>query len=96
MDTLNTELNERWEKTKVRIKSYLEEILLKIEWHYGECRAPFMYPPEFDLTFDDKTEFVCIIKLDPIESGELRYSAEDPNELFAIIKSDIDEKYLVN
>ena len=95
MAGLNLEMNERWEKTKERINSYLEEILLKIEWRYGDCRAPFLFPPVYDIIIKDKIEYVCIVTIDPAEFGELRYTAEDPFELFYKVKEDINEKFLV-
>ncbi len=96
-DSIDDNVLKDWEEMQLRINHYLGEILLKIEWHYGDCRAPFRYPPSYNLvSHKDKTiEYICTIKLDLGGDESLRFSSYNPEELYKKIKEDIDEKYAV-
>ena len=86
-----------WEEVQNLINVYLEEILSKIEWRYGDCRSPFRIPPAYKLINHTGKiiEYVCLINLDLGDNESISYSASSPDELFKKIKTDIDAKYFV-
>ena len=84
-----------WEEVQNQINIYLEEILLKIEWRYGEGRSPFHFPPDYKIIHHDDltTEYICSITLDLGEEETLQYRAPDPANLFGITKKEIGKKF---
>ncbi len=96
-NNLNNICSDDWEGVQDSINTYLANILFKIEWHYGDCRAPFFYPPEYNLIrrADNTTEYTCTIKLDLGENESLQYTSSEPADLVKAIKNDIDKKYLM-
>lgn len=88
---------EHWDEIQHQINGYLQEILFRIEWHYGDCRAPFRYPPEYQLIIHEKDipEYAAVITLDMGEDETLVYKAQTPDILFQLIKEDIHNKFAV-
>lgn len=74
---------EEWESVKIKIEEYLEKLLIKIEWKYGDCRAPFVYPPTFKIVKldNDSVEYRCIIKYDLGENELMIFKSEDASNL---------------
>lgn len=95
MNKPNSDKSEHWEEIRLQINGYLQEILLQIEWHYGDCRAPFLYPPEYQVVAYKAgiVEYAATIILDQGDDEKLRYKSENPDILFKLIKEDITNKY---
>lgn len=70
-------LNPLWEDEKNIILKFIEELLVKIEWRYGDNRAPIKYPPKFS---KEEGKFFCKVELED-GAGELIYYADDPSLL---------------
>ena len=56
---LSSEQKKEWERSQREITLFLEHILLKIEWYYGDNRAPFQYPPKFSIDSQNEIVFRC-------------------------------------
>ncbi|MFC2102324.1 hypothetical protein ACFLS7_04960 [Bacteroidota bacterium] len=85
-----------WEETQQEILQFLVETLHRIEWHYGDNRAPFKYPPEFSLidNADGTQSCQCIIETDmgePEERIDLR--ADTPGSLTTIVCQEIQARF---
>ena len=84
-----------WEAVQKDILEYIEQFLARIEWRYGEGRAPIKYPPEFYelLSEDIKIEYHCTIELDFCEDEKLYYSSTNPYDLPGKIKEDFTSRF---
>ncbi len=67
-----------WEKVQREIVRYVEITLLKIEWYYGDNRAPFEYPPQFAI---EKEQYVCSLKEDDPAGEAIHFCADSPISL---------------
>lgn len=89
------EAEHEWGDAREQITFFLNDVLLKIEWEYGECRAPFKIPPEFLINQTGiMTEYVCEIALDLVDEEYIIYRAESAQKLLEMIKKDIHEKFV--
>lgn len=79
-------MHSNWSETQEKINKYLIEILAKIEWQYGENRAPFFFPPQY---FINNKKYICIIKEDMGEESEYRFESDSPDELAQKILSEM-------
>jgi len=73
-----------WEAAQQEILQCLVDLLHRIEWHYGDNRAPVRYPPVFSMAEkpDGTQSFHCTIETDFGEPEEqLVFSAGSPQEL---------------
>ncbi len=95
MNKPNSNESDHWKEIQLQINEYLQEILLQIEWHYGDCRAPFFYPIEYKCIVNKAgiVKYAATIALDQGDDERLRYMAETPDILFKLIKKDITNKY---
>ena len=87
--------DEAWENIKIKIEQFLEKVLLKIEWHYGEGRAPFVFPPVFKKTRNKNGEYNyrCTIKSDFPESNTFVYESKEVSVLLKNVIDDIDNRF---
>ena len=93
----NNSINEKeWLEIQDKINSYLTDVLFKIEWHYGEGRAPFVFLPDYtELPVHDfRTEYRCIIKLEYSEEEQLIFKSHIPSEVYEQIKKDFEIRFL--
>lgn len=77
----------------------MKKILEKIEWFYGDNRAPFKFPSEFNMQNDEKgnTLFICIIETDGDESDEkIVYESDSPTNLLEKIQQCIPNRFNLN
>lgn len=95
-DNTNTGDDFNWELAKGEIMDYLERLLLKIEWLYGENRAPFLYPPIFESFINEKgtNEYKCTIELDLAGKGNMVFQSDNPATLLKEIESEIQQRFL--
>jgi hypothetical protein len=93
LDELPAEI--AWPMVQDEILQFLEKFLFTIEWEYGDCRAPFRYPPEFAVEKDPKgtPQYVCVVitEDEPVDRMEFRSIA--PVELAKLITSEINSRY---
>lgn len=82
-------LDPTWLLDQTHILDFIEELLAKIEWQYGDNRAPIKYPPKF-IEEDDK--FKCIVELED-DGGKLTYEADDSSTLVTKVVEDLKEKF---
>ncbi|MBE0646261.1 MAG: hypothetical protein IH596_00595 [Bacteroidales bacterium] len=90
-----SEVND-WEEAQQEILRFLVEILHRIEWRYGDNRAPFKYPPEFSLTDnpDGTQSCQCIIETDLGEPEEfIRCVVYSPGDLLDEVKATINQRF---
>lgn len=88
--------SENWDEARKSVLEILTEILLKIEWHYGDNRAPFRFPPTFKATArpDGSTIYQCVIETDLGEPEEqIILSAGSPESLPDIVRMSISERF---
>jgi hypothetical protein len=74
-----------WEEIQVRITAELERILLKIEWYYGDNRAPFRFPPQFKIRSSKSNcpQYCCILQPDGSEDEPpWMFCADSPSALY--------------
>ncbi|MBU1099110.1 MAG: hypothetical protein KKA84_01810 [Bacteroidetes bacterium] len=78
-----------WEKAKMDVMNYVESFLAKIEWRYGDNRAPIKYPPElYELVSDEfEMEYGCMIEMDLGEDEKIYFKSGNPFELLNQIKA---------
>ena len=89
-----TNPSEEWEATINIINKYLEEILFRIEWNYGDCRAPFVFPPTYKvIKQNDRSEYICTIKLEFSVDESLSFKTTNPSELPGIVMKDLSKRY---
>jgi len=87
---LNEELlNPLWEDDKNIILKFIEELLAKIEWRYGDNRAPIKYPPKFS---EEEGKYFCKVELED-DTGELIYNAENPSSLTSKVIGDLRKRF---
>lgn len=85
---------EIWENSISIINKFLQEILFKIEWKYGHCRAPFLFPPKFDINREkSRCEYSCNIKLEFSDNEILRFKTNDPSLLPQLIMDDFAARF---
>jgi len=88
--------SKNWDEARKRVLEILTEILLKIEWHYGDNRAPFRFPPNFGVNTgpDGSTIYQCVIETDLGEPEErIILSAGSPESLPDIVRMSISERF---
>lgn len=88
-------VSDEWEQAKLQIEMYLEKLLLKIEWRYGDCRAPFVYPPAFEAVWleDGTREYRCIVKSDFNDGEPPVFKSAKPSDLPAMIINDFSRRF---
>ena len=85
-----------WEEGQQKVLEYLVDILHQIEWHYGDNRAPFKYPPLFHTGIDplENRYYECIIETDleePVEKFVFR--AGSPEGLVEKVKFEVPKQF---
>ncbi len=87
------EVESKWKETKENILKYLVDKLQKIEWQYGDNRAPFKYPPRLfeHMSIDNVSYLTCLIEPDLVD-GEppIVIESDNPVELIEKLKQAID------
>ena len=48
-----------WEQAKEQIDQYIISYFVKIEWYYGDNRAPFAYPAQFYIKQGNTPVYIC-------------------------------------
>lgn len=88
--------NKAWEEVRSDIEAYCAEVLRRIEWYYGEGRAPYKFPPDFYGKKRSRGKFLygCIIELDMAGEGELRYESGNTADLSNKVKEDIRRRFM--
>ena len=85
---------EEWEKAIETIDKYLASILYKIEWNYGEYRAPFVFPPKYEISEERKERtYKCLIKLEFSDDEVLCFTAKNPALLPQLIIDDFKKRF---
>ena len=81
----------QWEKATEEINNYLVNLLHKIEWKYGDNRAPIKFPPIFEINLlDPFNQFVCKIEADLTDNEEYySFTANTPQYLIDKIKFEL-------
>jgi hypothetical protein len=89
------EQNIDWGKSQEKITRYVEDFLLKIEWNYGDNRAPIKYPPIFSINKINETGklYRCVIQIDLGDDEELLFQSDDPEQLFHLISDDFKQRF---
>ena len=85
-----------WINAQAEILGFLVEFLNRVEWHYGDNRAPIKYPPEFSIVeIPDGTQtYRCIIETDFLEPEErIIFTANTPGGLIEGVKLRIMERF---
>lgn len=87
------DVNENWLKIQSEINSYLLHILSRIEWYYGDNRAPFVYPPTYEfLNLPFAEEYKCILKGDEgYDDTEFVFKACKAEQLVIRVKENLSQ-----
>lgn len=81
-----------WQLAQQEILVFLMEFLYQIEWHYGDNRAPFHYPPEFSLIMkpDGRHIYQCSIETDlGVPEERILMTADSPESLPEAVRCEI-------
>lgn len=83
----------RWTAARRKILGFLFDYLERIEWRYGEGRAPFLYPCRFRRirAGAEAGGFLCVLTPDVPDSRPLRIRAEDPETLVVRVVDAVEE-----
>ena len=83
LDAGNSPIFDGWEMVKGEILNLVELFLLKIEWRYGDNRAPLFYPPEFNILTDPSgsVRYQCFITRDGNGDDPLIIETENMGDL---------------
>lgn len=84
-----------WPMVQDEILQFIEKFLFIIEWKYGDCRAPFRYPPEFAVENDQEgsPQYVCFIITEDEAADRLEFRSAAPSRLVNLITSEINLRY---
>ena len=87
--------DEEWHKAQNEILEYVESFLAKIEWRYGDNRAPIKYPPDFYelLSEDHGLDYCCMIEEDPGDDEKMYFKSENPFKILSQIKEEFDKRF---
>ncbi len=77
-------MEENWNTT---IEQWLFRCLERIEWRYGEGRAPFSWPPRF---YKQEHLYYCELDIEGLGKNIcLKFSADSPEALLLKLKSEL-------
>ena len=79
-----------WLAEQSKILEFVEKLLSKIEWHYGDNRAPFKYPPIFK---KEDEIYKCIVEFED-NNGALIYEDRDSATLAVKVIDDLSDRFL--
>lgn len=88
--------SDQWEAAQQEVLQFLAEVFHRIEWYYGENRAPFKYPPTFSITKEHGgvSFYQCAIETDSGEPAEtIVCSSDAPGQLLNEVKKIIEDRY---
>jgi hypothetical protein len=84
---------EKWNSTREEITDFIKEILYRIEWNYGDNRAPIRYPPKFKVSYNDTGPefYYCYVYPDTGQDNESPhiFKTTDMNELIDVVKKEL-------
>ena len=85
-----------WEQAKKEIDHYIVLYLQKIEWYYGDNRAPFAYPPRLYINrkTGDTPAYVCELVLEFSDSHNIIIEEKTPSLLFQRTKEVINSRFI--
>ncbi|MBN2534434.1 MAG: hypothetical protein JXB88_16230 [Spirochaetales bacterium] len=85
-----------WEQAKEEIDKYIIIYFQKIEWYYGDNRAPFAYPPRFSMNREDSGSFTytCELVMEDPGSENIIMEEETPSLLFKRVKEEINSQFM--
>ncbi len=84
-------MDNTWDAAQEELRDFLTYLLVRVEYRYGDNRAPFRFPPEFEQS--DGT-YRCIIVEDVSDHREKSvYTAATPAALVEIVKTMVVERF---
>ncbi|MBT4409753.1 MAG: hypothetical protein HOC82_07905 [Bacteroidetes bacterium] len=86
---------DEWEMAHFEINSIIAVFLEKIEWDYGENRAPILYPPEYNRIekSDGLVIYECKLSDDTDNKHCTVIQSDDPADLIVQVKKFIKKQY---
>lgn len=89
--------NIHWQFIQNDINQNIEKILSRIEWHYGDCRAPFEYPPEYSEYVNNKTTvYRCCLNTYGKPEDNIIIEDYDPDKVLSKLTVILKERYNFN
>lgn len=84
-----------WEQAKKEIDKYIIIYFQKIEWYYGENRAPFAYPPRLYIERKKRgtPSYVCELILEDSLPDSIIIEEKTPSLLFERVKKEINSRF---
>jgi hypothetical protein len=84
-----------WETIKKEIDDYILTYFAKIEWYYGENRAPFAYPVLYrtEKTKPDSRIYVCELVMEDPGAENIIIKEDSPGKLFTAVKETINRTF---
>jgi hypothetical protein len=88
-------MNDTLELVRKLILEYLDDYLFKVEWRYGDCRAPFKYPPKIheEAKPGGGIVYVCEIGDDTGTDEIFTITAESGDSLLESVRREISSRY---
>lgn len=87
-------VDKEWIEAKDEIVQYIEKMLGRIEWKFGENRAPIKYPPKYYIgDLDAIKPYVCEIAEDDQEGSTFNSRPSIPAILVDLVKYDLHQRY---
>lgn len=82
---------ELWDCVQRAVRLVVEYVLLRIEWMYGDNRAPLRFPPSFSVSEGGSGEkiYTCIVEHDFPDAEKMVYSSGNPGEVYRQASDDI-------
>lgn len=83
-----------WEEAKKEIDKYIIIYFQKIEWYYGDNRAPFAYPPRlYTKQKSSGTTYICELVLEYADADSIIIEEKTPSLLFERTKKEINSRF---
>ena len=78
-----------WNQIIQKINNFLFVYLSKVEWYYGDCRAPFQYPARFYFDRENTGKFTCEIIPELNGDSPIFFSSSNPQKVFTKVQNRI-------
>ena len=82
-----------WDKAKKETEKFLYEYLMKIEWYYGEGRAPFGWPPLFKKRLLGRKKYTCSLIIEDLDYKPLSISVKNPEEMLGAVRATVYDQF---
>ena len=92
---MNNEIGPTWEEINKEIDEYIVKYFFKIEWYYGDNRAPFAYPAKLYIKKKETAApvYVCELVMEDPGAENIIIEEKTPALLFIKVKETINSTF---